>query len=390
MNIKTTLKTSVAAAALFALAAPVATPASADIKNGNKNSLTISGWVAKALWYADDGEQDQLFITDGSTSRSRVRWIASGTVNEDVTAGALIEMDIPLSNPQDNQLLTDNGETSGPGTDKDWAIRHQYVWVNHKKFGKLALGQTDAAANGNMEGLLSGTTAIDLSSAKPFGSGLTFINDTGATPSRSATNVNAVIKNLDFTSRTDVIRYDTPSFKGFGLAASLNGAGGGEVGGRYTCKFNAFSVEARAGYSENSSSDGAEVTNGDYTLGGSVAVLHDSGLNASFAGGKVELETGGNRTPYFWYVSGGYRAKIFKIGGTDFNVGYNRSKQMSAKGDEADSIGITALQNFDPIGANIAVFWRRYDLEQKRATAGQGRESFDEIDVFGLQTVFNF
>jgi len=52
VNIKTTLKTSVAAAALFAVAAPVATPASAaddTLSSGNKNSLKISGYIAKSI-----------------------------------------------------------------------------------------------------------------------------------------------------------------------------------------------------------------------------------------------------------------------------------------------------------------------------------------------------
>ena len=52
MNIKTVLKSSVAAAALFAIAAPAA---NAEIKSGNKNSLTMSGEVVRILWHADDG-----------------------------------------------------------------------------------------------------------------------------------------------------------------------------------------------------------------------------------------------------------------------------------------------------------------------------------------------
>ena len=166
MNIKTTLKTSVAAAALFAVAAPMSTPANADIASGNKNKLTVSGLVAKSLWYMDDSEGSHLFITDGSTTRTRVRWVATGTLNENVTAGATIEMDIPLSNAQANAAMTDNGEVNADNS--SWAIRHPYVWVNHKKFGKLTLGNTDPSGNGNAEALLSGTTAIDLSSAKSF------------------------------------------------------------------------------------------------------------------------------------------------------------------------------------------------------------------------------
>lgn len=388
MNIKTTLKTSVAAAALFALAAPVAAPASADIKNGNKNTLTISGYVAKSLWYADDGEDSQLFITDGSTSRSRVRWIANGRVNEDVSSGAFIEMDIPLANRQTNATLGAAG-TLGAGEANtnatDWAIRHQFVWVDHKKFGKVSLGHTDAAANGNTEALLSGTTAVDLSSNKPFCSSCLFVQDTAGVIIRSTKSVNSVIDNLDFTSRDNVIRYDSPRFMGLRVSASLNDQGGGEVGARYSGKFAAFAIDARIGYTELSSAG-----NNDDIIGASVAVLHDSGLNASVAysvQGTDSVPANTKADPWMFYVSGGYKAKIFKIGGTNLNVGYNKTRHLAAGGDEGEAIGVTVLQEFDPIGANIAVFYRNYDLENKRIAVNR---SFDSIDVFGVQTVFNF
>ena len=95
MNIKTTLKSTVAVAALFAVAAPVA---NAEIKSGNKNSLTISGQVVRAIFHADDGMSSKTFQSGGNWTASRVRWIASGKVNENVTAGASIEMNIPISN----------------------------------------------------------------------------------------------------------------------------------------------------------------------------------------------------------------------------------------------------------------------------------------------------
>jgi predicted regulator of Ras-like GTPase activity (Roadblock/LC7/MglB family) len=61
VNIKTTLKSSVAVAALFAVAAPVANAADDTLKSGTKNSLTISGQVVRAIYHADDGVSDKTF-----------------------------------------------------------------------------------------------------------------------------------------------------------------------------------------------------------------------------------------------------------------------------------------------------------------------------------------
>ncbi len=103
MNYKSTLKSSVAAAALFAIAAPVAPSVNAaddTLKSGNKNSLSISGQVVRALYYADDGKNSQFFHSDGGITSTRVRWVAKGTLDENVTMGATCELNSPLSNSQ--------------------------------------------------------------------------------------------------------------------------------------------------------------------------------------------------------------------------------------------------------------------------------------------------
>ncbi|MGH6662486.1 MAG: porin [Rhodospirillales bacterium] len=379
MNIKTTLKTSVAAAALFAIAAPVATPASADIANGNKNKLVVSGQVVRALYYADDGTQEQLFNSTGNTANTRVRWVASGTLNENVTAGALIEFDVQTSN-------TGGSFAAGSGSDTDidktnWSIRHQYIWVNHKQFGKVSLGATDAAANGYTEFTLAGVGGISTPSNVWTGGGIQFINT--ATGIATTISPGTVLSNLDFTSRTDVIRYDTPDFKGFGLSASLDGSGGGEVGGKYTGKIGPVNLIAAIGYSELSSKG-----NNDYNLAGSIAARHESGINASFHIGKIEADSNvaNRKNQNFWAASLGYQAKVFKTGGTNMRAVYNQSRHIGVNGDDAQSWGIDVQQSFDAIGASLTLVYRNYEYENNRI----GHTAIDSIDVIGLQAAFNF
>ncbi|MCH8236925.1 MAG: hypothetical protein IIC06_02005, partial [Proteobacteria bacterium] len=68
------------------------------LSSGNKNQMMIYGIVTRALLYADDGDRSELFHIDGGVENTRIGWIAQGRLNEDVTAGAQIEMDVPLSN----------------------------------------------------------------------------------------------------------------------------------------------------------------------------------------------------------------------------------------------------------------------------------------------------
>lgn len=387
MNIKTTLKLSVAAAALFAVATPVASPANAaddTIKSGNKNTLTISGQVVRALWWGDDGTNDHLFNTGGNSTQSRVRWVASGKVNENVTAGALIEMDIPDSNTMNNAHFTGSGvvdETNHDDT-QQWSIRHEYVWVSHKKFGKLSLGQTDAAANGNMEANLSGISGNSTPGAWVFaGSGMRFVSTAGASPALLARTVGGVLSNLDFTSRTDVIRYDTPTFMGFRLAVSLDGAGAGEVGGRYSGKLGPVNVVAMAGYSNLSPKN----TTRDAIYGGSLALRHDSGLNATFSYGVISAKFDGTDDITNIGFSGGYRAKIFSVGGTDFRGVWSRTKDIKNNNSTARAWGLDAMQHFDPVGATVVIGYRNYDLNEDALST-----TIDSIDVIGVQSIFKF
>jgi hypothetical protein len=337
-----------------------------------------------------------LFNTDGSTSTSRVRWIANGTLNENVTAGGMIELTLPLSNPQGSMTLSG---IAGQGLGEDgteiangaFATRHTFVWVNHKRMGKISLGQTNSASNGRSETSFSGTNMVDLSSGSPFGDGIAFIDTTRGTasPSVSSVTVGAAYTNLDGRSRTDVLRYDTPRFAGLSLATSYIAGGDWDVGADYRVKKGALTIRIQAQF--NNSSAGAsvgDVTITESSISMSAGALHDSGLNGAFAFGKAELGGTGNvgaGDPTFRNINFGYRAKIFGVGGTNFSFNWNHSEDLQGGNGNSsgDAVGFTIAQIFNPIGANMALTYRKYSYDDNTNT-------FDDIDIFGLQTVFNF
>ncbi|NQU60831.1 MAG: hypothetical protein HQ512_06845 [Rhodospirillales bacterium] len=378
MNIKTVLKSSVAAAALIAVAAPSANAGA--INNGNKNSMTISGNVARTMYHVDDGTHSQTFLTDGTTSRSRIRWVAKGTLNENVTAGATIEMDVPLADgAAGSSSLTDNGEVVA---DTAWAIRHQYVWVAHKKLGTIKLGHTDSGGNGSAEKRFAKTSPIDNTSLQQFAGSTTFVDTTGGTPSRSTVAVGVALTNFDGQSRDSVIRYDTPSFAGFGLAGSFSNTGTTEFALKYSGKFSSVSVSAAIAQSQTS----ANSTSVDGDTFGSIGLLHDSGFNvaAGYAERNFNSTVSSDRSdPNFMFFQVGYNAKIFGVGGTAFAITYQNNDDVVAENDDATAIGVTAVQYFDAIGANVGVAYRNYDLDRTG-------KNYDSIDVFGLQAVVNF
>ena len=303
--------------------------------------------------------------------------------------GGGTEMEIPLSNPQNTQLLrgitNTAGADTGAGNSGDrsaWQIRHQFVWVSHKKFGKISLGQTNAAANGASEANLTGTSSIGLSGGRPFVQGLGFIDETSGIAGVSTTSVGAAFSNFDMTSRTDVIRYDAPKFAGLSLAVSLNAGGGGEIGAKYSGKFGGVKILAKAGFTSLSATSTTLEDGKAFSIG----LLHDSGLNVSFAIAEENLKnpTAGRDDPSMIYGSVGYKAKIFGVGGTNFNIRYQQTDDTGAQGNEATSVGFTIVQNFDSVGAQLGFNYQNYEFETATFTG------YDDINTIALQAIFNF
>jgi hypothetical protein len=413
VNIKTILKSSVAATALFALAAPVSTTAIAaddSFSSGQKTSLKMSGFVARAIWHGDDGTSEKTFMSGQPGVPSRIRWVASGTLSDNVTAGATMEMSMPNAYTEGSATL--QGATiAADGTDGadtgTWGIRQEYVWVNHKKFGKLSMGHTDIASSSRGEISANGT---DYSrSGRNYGRGLNFINTTAAANATSANTVGGVLGDLD-VSRTDNLRYDTPTFFGARASVSRHASGETSVGLNYAGKFGALAVKAGAGYIDRSARAGSS----NFIALGSIAVTHDSGINLSYQTGKENFSgalsksagvgdgnaaapdtnnIGGRDDPHFHGFQLGYAApKLVSVGKTAFAVTKMYANNISENDGEAESWSIRVKQSFDALGATMSLSYQNYsyDAESETVVGTITNENYADIDVIALQTTFNF
>ena len=72
-------------------AAPAAAPQ--VVKSGNDRiKLTVSGQINRAVSFVDAGKESQFLNVDNDNSSTRVRWLGTGRLNDDITAGALVEV----------------------------------------------------------------------------------------------------------------------------------------------------------------------------------------------------------------------------------------------------------------------------------------------------------
>jgi len=379
--------------------------------SGQKTKLVMSGFITRAIWHADDGVSEKTFFTGAPASDSRIRWVASGTLNDNVTAGATVEMGMPATSTEGGSTLHGGTDETVGGVDgaddTSWDIRHEYVWASHKKFGKITFGQTAQASSGR--GSISANGTDYSRSGRNYGRGLTFLNTTAANPIVSTNTVSSVNSELD-VDKASIIRYDTPTFSGVSASVSMSDASSTALGLNYAGKFGGIAVSAGAAYVNH----GPSTTSQNFTAYGSISLLHDSGLNLSYHGGKrnfagdasktastgvqapAALDTnnlGGRDDPYFQGLEVGYRAaKLVGVGGTNFAVTWHSSQNMIENDGDATSWSIRVLQNFDALGANMALSYQKYsyDAEGETTVGTQVNEDYDDIDVIALGTTFNF
>ena len=396
MNMKTILKTSVAAAALMALSMP----AMATIENGQaKVKLKVYGQVNKAMLWGDDGQTSRTMVVDGQGSSTRLGFLAEAPVNADFSFGANLEGE--WRSNQGNGVAINNGAAQGAGagnTDNNfpatpaWTERKAEVTMDHKRFGKLSLGQGDEAAESISEFNLSGATLIvSPTPATGFLTNTALFNNT--TKAYLTTTLGAVFATVD-GDRDDRVRYDTPKIMGFTASASFTSGGSASAGLRYDDKIGQFKIQAGIGYVNDA---GISTIVEDEVMG-SIAVLHDSGVNASFTAGvrnhKKSIGTD-IATDDATHIGGsvGYIAKIFGVGPTAFaadvlkSTNINRANTAATTTEwEVTSYGIGVQQNFADIGTDVYLKYRNFNIDQDVIVGS----SIDDVNIVvaGVRVAF--
>ena len=196
--------------------APVNKGRAADdtLSRGNKNQMMIYGIVTRAFLYADDGNRSELFHVDGGVENTCLSWIAQGRLNEDITAGAHIELDAQLSNAAGDLNLIGTESTEQTA----WGIRIQEVTATHRRYGKVSLGKVDTASTERVTVDFSGSDLAVGNNPADMAGGIHFYNRT--TGGRTITIGDGIDK-VDGIDKDNRIRYDFPGFGGVGSALSL-------------------------------------------------------------------------------------------------------------------------------------------------------------------------
>jgi len=155
--------------------------------------------------------------------------------------------------------------------------------------------------------------------------------------------------NLDGLSRSDRVRYDSPTFAGFQVSGSALSGGAGDVALRYGGKFGGVAVKAAASYVNRAS----QSTTVDSQWVISAAAEHESGINVRGQFGKTDNSAALRDDGQIWAVGLGYDASLTSMGTTSFAVGYLVNEDIAVNGDEVTMVDFGIVQHIKDAGTEL-------------------------------------
>ncbi|WP_342078510.1 porin [Yoonia sp. SS1-5] len=322
---------------------------------GTGINLKLSGQVNRGVLFVDDGTDNSTLFVDNDNSSTRFRLTGDADINEDWRAGFNIEIQAE-SNSTANVSQTD----PNPSSSDFLSERKLEAYIESDSFGRLTFGQGDTASNNTSEVDLSGTTVVGYSGVEDTAGGVQFRDSDGAF---IGTTVGDAFTNLDGLSRRDRLRYDTPSFGGLTLSASVGADAEDadetfyDVAAAYKGDFGGVQVAGALAYAAQTVG-GAD----QEIINGSFSALHDSGFSLTLAGGNQETD-GVADDVTFGYVKAGYQADFTSLGKTAFAVDYAVNENVLGLDDESTSYGVLAVQNIDSVGTELYAGIRNYEVE---------------------------
>lgn len=290
--------------------------------------VELSGQVSRVIVSPDDAGGDELQFLDNNISGSRFRVKAKHAIENGMTAGARIELQVQSNkgNNANGGTYTDTGgNLSG---DDSIDLRYQDVYLSGD-FGKVSLGKGDGAGNGAAEEDLSGTYIVASAGATDLYGGF-LLDDT--------TRVGEVYGHVDAYSRVNRIRYDSNNYSGFSFAVSYGQQEVTELAARYSGGTDTrYKLAAYIG-SRGERSQGAD--DGDERMGISGSVLLSGGLNftASYSQLDSDLSTDEDRENMWLkvgYITGKHAFAI------DYGETEDTDDSNSANDTDAETLGVS-------------------------------------------------
>ena len=414
------------------------------VRKGNRKvSLTISGWVSQQVTFWDDGVEKNAYVSDiGSTLNSNFKLLGSAKISPDLSAGYLVQVEVTGN---ENLVLNANVSASPAGTPgKGLQVIQSFWFLKSESLGKLSVGTQSSAAD-NAALLPDGSGSLIFANYIMYdinGFAARFKGSNIATPNwgsfatcqsffgNSGPNV-ALGLGMDCDGiPNNNVRYDTPTFGGFGASASYGEDKIASFSGRYAGEAAGFKLAAAIGYTMNDqinpqdrnaagSKDASAVQVGVYiqNIPTGLFVYGAYGKDYNSVSGQLGgigangLGTAGvqQKDADNYYIKAGIRQKFLPAGATVLYGEYGKNEDKLSNilwvkgfnGSNMEQYGVGLVQEIDAAAMSIFLNYRHYSAD---LTCGNvigcgalgaggttnGRYSFDDAQLFKAGAIINF
>lgn len=358
-------------------------------KGNRKVSLTVSGWVNEAVFFWDDGVEQNAYVGTNELEQGRFCLQGDAKISSDWSAGYILEFGVNGAGSK-----TFNQETDGS---QAVTARKSAWFVKSKTLGKVSIGRFDTATFhllDNVDTTLTRNVSDFEAAGKAIGAFVIRRNgvlDAGG------------LKWTDFMSGFDqatagqsgirnTVRYDTPELAGFVMSASWGEDDEWSTALKYKGEAGDFALVGAVGYGESTD----DKTNGGLCKkgtgdcqwwGAGALVMHKpTGLYAYGGVGEnqIELKPGqvADDTSVTLYGQLGIERKWLELGKTNIFGEYREDQSGLTKGADRADINVWAggiAQNVEAADITFYALYRHFDGESTQAGVTTDLDGFDLV-----------
>ena len=364
------------------------------VRKGNRKvSLTISGWVAEQVFWWDDGEESNVYVSGvGTTLSSHFKMTGEAKIREGLSAGYVLHVEVNSNDPFFlNQDTDDSGVISLADVGTGVRALQSYWFLKDDKWGKVSVGRLSQASD-NTAILVDGSGSLVPANWVIFDGAGFFIRD-----ERTGLLTTTTYGDVGFCHQTSLgigadctgvplnaVRYDTPTYMGFSASADWGEDDFWDVAVRYAGEFNSIKVAVAAAYSNSTDENTATgplvvipKRDTDYFQIGAYVQHVPTGLFLYGAYGREDVDnvyaTGFvlDDNPDHWYVKAGIRQRWTPLGHTVLYGEFAMHNDMLSPnavmlGDTESELkrwGIGVVQEIDPAAMSLWLAYRGMDAE---------------------------
>jgi hypothetical protein len=381
----------VGGAALVALGVAFAGQATAGdarvVKSSSdKVSLKVTGQFSTEMHVVDDGFSQRVRHSDANYSSSRFRFLADSKVNANlkVRGVAEIAMNDARNSASNAEGAAHGGRTTSGGSDVQ--TRKTELIFTHNQLGRVYMGAGSAGADGVMNINTHGVYSSLPGFMGLIASGIQFKEDKHT---RSGLSLGGQFADLDFNSRQQRIRYDTPNIGGFMVTMSHSDDQTLEAALRFSGKALGSKIKAGAGIAHATGSGEAF----EHQIGAQISMAHKSGIGFTMGCGfqkrNTQVTVAGvqeqDNDRSGCHTQGHFKRKFNSLGASTIVVEYDQKENMQNYGDVAKGIGVNFHQHITAAALEVWVKYSNFDVDRE-----VGNAEVKGIDIVSLGTRMKF